>query len=345
MVRLKDIAAASGVSVMTVSKALRDARDISIATKGRIRRLAEEMGYVPDTTAQGLRNRVTKLFGVVLPAMTHPVSARILMAIEEQSHELGYNVVLAHTLNLPDREEQVIRRLLARRVDGLFISPVYRLGSNAPIYDELRRRGIPTVILGHNAPFCRDFVNVETDDLLGSFSMTRHLLGLGHRKIAFLGGPPASPWAQERFEGYRRALREAELDVDDQLVFAAGATIEEGAKAALQILHESPHVTAIQAVNDLVAIGAATTFLNQGVRIPRDLSVAGYGNILTSEHYRVPLTTVRQPKYRLGAAAMEAMLRLLRNERSAPRRLPTEIVVRASTGPPRPVSPPGVSPP
>jgi LacI family transcriptional regulator len=199
------------------------------------------------------------------------------------------------------------------------------------------------VILGHNAPFSRDFVNVETDDLLGSFSLTRHLLDLGHRKIAFLGGPPASPWAQERFEGYRRALREAQLDVDDQLVFAAGATIEEGAKAALQILHEATHVTAIQAVNDLVAIGAATTFLNQGVRIPQDLSVAGYGNILTSEHYRVPLTTVRQPKYRLGTAAMEAMLRLLKNERPASRRLPAEIVVRTSTAPPRPLPPAEVS--
>src|SRR4051794_3219755 len=117
MVRLKDIAQHAGVSVMTVSKALRDAPDISGATKTRIKGLAQQMGYVPDSMAQGLRNRTTRLLGLVLSTVANPIFARTVSAIEERAHELGYDLILAHTLNLVEREEACIRRLLSRRVD------------------------------------------------------------------------------------------------------------------------------------------------------------------------------------------------------------------------------------
>ena len=334
MIRLKDIAAQAGVSVMTVSKVLRDAPDISAATKVRIKALAKQMGYVPDSMAQGLRNRTTKLFGLVISATTNPIFSRVVMAIEEQAYELGYDVIMAHSMNNVEREETVIRRLLSRRVDGLFITPVYRLDPQAHIYDELAKRGTPVVLLGHCAPFCSKFCSVETEDIQASYLATQHLIKLGHRRIAFFTGGNSSPSAQERYEGYKRALRENDINLDDRLIFNAGATIEEGEKAALQMLNERPGATAVQAVNDLVAIGAADTFLNQGLHIPGDLSIVGFGNILTSEYFRVPLTTIRQPKFRLGAAAMESMLRLLRGERPENKRLQAEIAIRASSGPP-----------
>jgi DNA-binding LacI/PurR family transcriptional regulator len=335
MVRLKDIAAQGGVCVTTVSKALRGASDIAAPTKARLQLLAQQMGYVPDSMAQGLRNRTTKLLGLVLSTVANPICARTVPAIEERAHELGYDLILAHNLNVPEREEAVIRRLLSRRVDGLFIFPVYRLAPTAAIYEELARRRIPAVIVGHRAPFCAHFHNVETDDLHGSALITRHLLELGHRRIAYLCGPASAPWAQERLEGYRRALREAEVEWDDHLLFNAGTTLEEGEQAARQILREAPFITAVQSACDLSAMGAAGVFLNQGLHIPGDLSVAGFDNLLMGEHFRVPLTTARQPKMRLGAAAMEMMERLLRGEQPEARRLPTEIIVRASTGPPK----------
>ena len=339
MVRLKDIAKIGHVSVMTVSKALRDAPDISAATKARLQALARGMGYVPNLAAQGLRTRTTKLFGLVVSSFTNPIFARIVMAIEERAHQHGYDVILSHTLNLPEREEICIRRLLSRRVDGLFISPVYRLSPSAPIYDELLRRRTPTVLLGHTANFCQNFLNVETDDLLASYAVTRHLLELGHRKIGFLTGPAFAPWSAERQDGYRRALREFNIEVDDNLIFTAGTRLEDGEKAALELINEGRPITALQAVNDLVAIGAAEVFLSQGYRIPEDISIAGFGNILLSEHFRVPLTTVRQPKYRLGMAAMDAMVKLLRGERAMPQRLPAELTIRKSTGPPGDAAP------
>ncbi len=335
MVRLKDIAARAGVSVMTVSKVMRDASDISGATKDRIRILAREMGYVPDRQAQGLRSRTTQLLGIVISAATNPIYARILMAHEEQAFEAGYEIIFAHSLKQVEREEAILRRLLSRRVDGLFVYPVYRMNPVAPVYDELARSGIPTVILGHKAPFCSSFANVETDDFGASQQVTKHLLELGHRRIAFVTGPRHVPWSQERLEGYRAALKEAGIEFDDRLIFTGGGTIAEGNAAALQFVNESCDATAIQCVNDLIAVGAASTLLEQGLKIPDDLSITGFGNILTSEYFRVPLTTVRQPKFRLGVAAMEVMKKLLAGQPADSQRLSAEILVRKSSGVPR----------
>lgn len=334
MIRLKDVAERAGVSLMTVSKVLRDAPDVSQVTKARIRRLAEEMGYVPDALARGLRTRRTRLFGLVIPSLTHPTLAPAGLAIEDRAHELGYEVLVAQTQDDPAREENSIRRLLSRRIDGLFVYPVYRLAPTAQIYDELQQTRTPTVLLGHRAPFCQSFPSIESDDAIASYRLTQHLLELGHRRIAFLAGPPSSPWAQERYEGYRRALREADLPLEDQLIFTAGATIEDGQKAAVQLLNEAPEATAIQAVTDLVAIGVGSVLLRQGFRIPEDVSLTGFGNHVAAEHGRVPLTTVQPPRYAIGIAAMECMMRLLRGETAEAKRLTSELILRLSSAPP-----------
>ncbi len=333
MFRIKDIAQRAEVSVMTVSKALRDARDISVRTKARIRQLALEMGYVPDAMAQSLRTRRTRLIGVMISSATNPIFARTLMAIEEWAFQLGYELLISHSLNQADREETCIRRMLARRVDGMFIVPVYRMHPSAPIYEELLRQKTPVVIMGNRASFCGAFPAVETDDAVASQGLTEYLIGLGHKRIAYFAGPQISPQALERFEGHRRALRGNGLDTADDLIFSAGSTIDEGAKAAAQFLDEKCDATAVMCVNDLVAVGAGNVFLDRGIKIPQDLSLTGYGNILTSEFFRVPLTTVRQPKFRLGAIGMELMQALLRGETVESRRLSAEMAVRQSTGP------------
>ena len=333
MIRLKDIAEKAGVSVMTVSKALRDAKDISVKTKARIRQLALEMGYVPDAMAQSLRTRSTRLLGVLIASSTNPIFSRTLMALEEWGFQLGYEILVSHSLNQPDREETCIRRMLARRVDGLFVAPVYRFEQTAPIYEELKRQKTPVVILGRRAPFCGSFPSVEVDEIAASKGLTDHLIGNGHRRIAFFSGPQVSPSAQDRLEGYKRALRDADIEFDDRLVYSAGSTIDEGAKAAAQFIDEGCGATAVQCVNDLVAVGAGNVFLSQGVRVPDDISLTGFGNILTSEHYRVPLTTARQPKFRMGAQAMELMQAMIRHEQVKNRLLSAELALRQSSGP------------
>ena len=341
MVRLKDIAQQVGLSIMTVSKALRGAPDISPKTMTRIKLAAQQMGYVPNATAQGLRNRCSRLLGLVVPNIANPIFARMGMAIEDRAHEAGYQIILAQSQNIVEREDACLRQLLARRVDGLFVMPAYRPSPEARAYDELLASGTPTVILGPPAPFCSRFVNVQGEESEGSFRLTQHLIELGHRRIAFFCGPSRSPWGQARLDGYARALRQANLEVDDKLIFPAGGTIEDGAAAALQWTGEATGATAIQAVNDMVAIGCGETLLSQGLRIPQDISLTGYGNILAAEHFRVPLTTVRQPKHRLGEAALSVMLQLLAGGKPKPQRLPVSLVIRASTGTPSqvPVAP------
>ena len=335
MVRLKDIAVRAGVSVMTVSKAMRDARDISSSTKARIHQLAREMGYVPDSMAQGLRNRTTRLFGLVIPVSTHPIFSRVVMALEERAHAAGYDLIIGHSLNLPEREDAVIRRMISRRVDGLFVCPVYRLAQSVPIYEELTQLRIPSLVIGPVGVFCARFASVDVDDEPATYQATEYLIRLGHRRIAFFTGPVAATWAQARFEGFRRALRDHQIPIEDGLVFTAGSTIDEGEKAARDFLRESPKATAVFAVNDLVAIGAGKVLLEHGLAIPQDMSLLGFGNILTSEHFRVPMTTVHQPKYSLGEAAMDSMQALLAGGKPASRRLPAHLVIRASTASPR----------
>ncbi len=333
-VTLKDIAARAGVSPMTVSKVMRDAPDISAETKTRIKLIAQQMGYVPDGIARGLRCRKTKLLGLIIPSIANPIFARMVLAIEDRAHELGFELILAQTHNIAEREDSNIIRLLSRKVDGLLIWPVYRPADEVRAYQELQQRGTPTIILGPTMPYCRQFINVECDDEGGSRTITQHLLKLGHRRIAFFTGPMLAPWAQRRFEGYRNALREAGLELDDRLVFQAGSTIEDGIKAAEQMQTESCDATAVQAANDLAAIGCAERLLREGVRIPEQLSLAGFGNIMSAEFYRVPLTTARQPKHRLGEVAMDMLAQLLGGKKVEPAQLPAELIVRASTAPP-----------
>jgi len=337
MVRLVDIARQAGVSVMTVSRVLRDAPDIAASTKARVQSIAQQLGYVPDVMAQAMRTRNTRLLAIVAPDTSDPVTSRIVLALAERAHDLGYDLLVSQSRHQIDREEACLRRVLARRVEGLFLCPIPRLDPSAPIYLELKQRGVRVVALGPKPPFCEPFVSVQADDALASSKVTRHLLALGHRRIAFLAGPSTSPAAQSRFEGYRRALREAGLETDDRLVFRAGETVEEGARATVQLIDERATATAIQAVSDLVAMGAARVLLDQGLRLPHDVSLAGYGNIPFSEVFRVPLTTVRQPKYQLGLAAMTCMQALLLGAPASSHQLPAELVIRASTGP----APPG----
>lgn len=334
MVRLKDIAERAGVSIMTVSKVLRDAPDISANTKARVRALASEMGYVPHAMAAGLRTRATRLLGLVIPGVVNPVYARLIMALEDRAFELGFDLFLSHTLGKTEREDLVIRRLLARRVEGLFVIPVPRLGTAPSIYAELERLRIPLVVLGPAPTACASFARVSADETAASRAVTQHLLELGHRRIAFLAGPTVSPSAQARLEGYRRALRDAGLENDDRLILQAGSTLEEGFQATLELIRESLGVTAIQAVDDLVAVGTLNALLSQGIRVPEDVSLAGFGNILTAEHGRVPLTTVRQPKFRLGVAAMEMMQSLLKGGTPENQVLRADLAVRESTAPP-----------
>jgi LacI family transcriptional regulator len=334
MVRLLDIAREAGVSVMTVSRVLSDSPAISTATKTRVRAIAERLGYVPDVMARSLRTQSTLLLGAVVTSLTDPVFGPALRAVEEQAQEKGYDLLVAQSQGDVGREDACIRRMLGRRVEGLFLGPAGRLTPSAPVYEDLRRRGSRVVLLGAEPAFARGFIHVGVDEAAGSHALTRHLLSLGHRRIAFFAGPVAWAGSQARFEGYRRALREAGLDIDDRLVFRAGIEAADGARTLARLWQERTEATAIQAVNDLVAAGVVAELRQRGCRVPEDVSVVGFGDLILPELAPVPLTTVWQPKHRLGEAAMELMAAWLRGQVPVSRLLAADLVVRASAAAP-----------
>ena len=198
----------------------------------------------------------------------------------------------------------------------------------------LRSSRIPTVLLDAYPAGADRFPQVSwvvCDDQRGGQLATEHLLELGHREILFLAGPNGSSSSAGRFSGYQRALSAAGVEYSDQRVYLAGKDLDAGRQAMAQALSEKPDFSAVVAHNDAVAIGAMEILLQQGFRVPEEISIVGFGDGLLAENFRVPLTTLRIPQVEMGAAALRLAFELKKNEAVEPRVLPVEIIKRAST--------------
>ncbi len=320
---------------MTVSKVMRDYPDIALKTKERIRAIANQLGYVPDAAARSLRTRSTHTIGVVVPNINQTYFPRVFVGIEQVAKARGYKLFLAHSNEDPAQETAEIRELLSRKVDGLIIVPANRIDGTYEIFSLIESRGVPTVILDRYPSQLENFLHVVSDDHQGGYLATKHLIGLGHRDIALLTGPPGCPCTQERTEGYRRALQEAGIPFRDELVFTAGHEMADGQRAAAELSHERTRCTALFAHNDLVAIGAAEFFLEQKWTVPADMSIIGYGDMQPASLYRVPLTTVRQPQSGLGQLAIQILFEKIAGRPTESRRMPVEVVARNSTDVPK----------
>jgi LacI family transcriptional regulator len=335
MVTLKQIAETAGVSIMTVSKVMRDYPDIAPKTKERIRAIANELGYVPDGAARSLRTRSTQTIGVVLPSISHVYYPRVFVGIEQVARARGYRLLLSHTNDDANQEMAEIKEMLSRKVDGLLIVPASRFDSSYEIYSLIESRRVPTVIMDRHPAQLGNFLRVVSDDRQGGYLAAKHLIDMGHRDIALLSGPAGCTSTQERTEGFKRALQESGIAYRDELVFSAGTDVADGQKAASELVNERARCTAILAHNDLVAIGAAEFFFAQKWRVPEDISIVGYGDVQVASLYRVPLTTVRQPQSALGQIAIQLLLEKMAGRPTESRRMPVEVIVRASTAGPK----------
>ena len=334
MSTLKELATSLNLSIMAVSKALRDAPDISVATKARVQAEARRQSYVPNRAAQNLRLRKSGLIGVVVPQINHTLYSHLVWGIERQAEAMGLQVLLAHSLDRAENEMREVQRLIARQVEALLLVPAVRWQHRLATLELARSSLIPTVLLGGYPAGADRFPRVSwvvCDDQRGGQLATDHLLGLGHRHILFLAGPNGSSSSAGRFSGYQRALADAGVAYSDSRVFLADKDIESGRQVMTQVLSEKAEFTAIVAHNDSVAIGAAEILLQQGFRIPDDVSLVGFGDGLLATNFRVPLTTIRVPHVEMGEAALRLAFELLKEAPIAPRVLPVELITRAST--------------
>jgi DNA-binding LacI/PurR family transcriptional regulator len=337
MSTLKEMAAALDLSVMAVSKALRDAPDISAGTKARVQAEARRRHYVPNRAAQNLRLRRSGLVGVVVPQINHTYYSNLVWGIERQAEASGLQLLLGHSLDLAESEMREVQKLVSRQVEALLLIPAIRWQNRLATLELIRSSRIPAVLLDAYPAGAENFPSVSwvvCDDQRGGQIATEHLLELGHRNILFLAGPNGSSSSAGRFSGYQRALQLAGHAYSDTRVYLAGRDIEAGRKAMTQALSEKAVFTAIVAHNDSVAIGAMEVLLRQGFRVPHDVSIVGFGDGLLAANFRVPLTTVRVPQIEMGETALRLALSLGRGETVTPRQLPVELIVRESAAKP-----------
>jgi DNA-binding LacI/PurR family transcriptional regulator len=337
-VTIKDVAHRAGVSHPTVSRALRGDRLVAPKTAARIRRIAADLGYVPSATARSLKTSRSLVIGVIVNRISDPFYSEVLDGIQDVLHSTDYSLFLAATEHDPEREKAVVRAMLERRIDGLivcsrFVTPGYRM--------ELGASGSPVVVV-HNRGRDSGGNAIYHDDHEGSRQMTRHLIDLGHRRIAFVASARAGRESEDRLAGFLAEMETAGLTVSPEYIVQAATGQLTSAPGAVELLLGlARRPTALLCFNDILAIGAMQQLRQRGLQVPADCSVVGFDNISFSMFVIPPLTTFNQPKYPLGQEAARMMLRLL-NAKAAKEKVdqPTvitlrgEILVRASSAPP-----------
>ncbi|MFW5995380.1 MAG: LacI family DNA-binding transcriptional regulator [Spirochaetia bacterium] len=313
-VTIKDIAEAVNVSPRAVSAALNGTGRISPAMRERIRQTAHEMNYRPNMLARGLVQQRTYLVGVVIPYVSNSFFSRILHGIEERSVAEGFDILLGNSEALSnEHEDRSLERMINRNVDGVICSPSPRAYRT---YLRLKEHGVPVLQLmraaeGLDAPY------LGVDNVYGGYLATRHLIDLGHRAIGFLSHTDSEYAAiRDRRDGFFRAFLEGGLSCDyDRWIEPGTLSVDDGYRATTQLLERSPELTAIFAATDYAAIGAIKACHARGLRVPSDISVIGYDDIdLAANQIDYPLTTVAQPKERIGQQAFDVLLRLMAGE-------------------------------
>ena len=330
-VSIKDIARAAGVSHSTVSRALADSPLVAAKTKERIQHLAREMGYTPSAIARGLVTQRTDTIGLVVTTIADPFVAEVARGVEETALDGGYSVILCACHAEPERELACVRTLREKRVDAIIVTSS-RVGSlYVPLLEQL---AVPIVLI--NNQHAGQYVHsVRNDDRLGGRLVGEHLAALGHRRVAYVGGPPNAYASVRRLEGCRTALREHRGDVPDALVVPGDGQTGGGTAGAVLLLQRTPRPTAIFCYNDLTAIGALRAIKEAGLRVPADVSLVGYDDIFFAVYVDPPLTTVAQAKHSLGQRAMDLALSILKEqEESVDILLTPRLVERASSAAP-----------
>jgi LacI family transcriptional regulator len=331
MITIRHIALHADVSVTTVSHVINATRFVSDEARARVLSAIEELKYVPSAVARSLKNNRTHTIGMMIPNSSNPYFAEIIRGIEDTCFEAGFNVILCNSDDDPKKQGQYIRVLTEKQVDGLI---VLSSGGDDELGEHLRHAGMPQVLVDREVEHLNaDLVEVNHES--GGYLATRHLLELGHRRIACITGPLPLSSAAQRLAGHRRALEEAGLKPQASLLHESDFTSAGGHAAMQALLALRQRPTAVFACNDLMAFGAISAAAAAGLSLPKDLSLIGFDDIALACHSNPPLTTVAQPKHRMGTLAARLLLERIGDRERAHQReiLQPELCLRQSTAP------------
>ena len=333
---LKYIAEQLNISTTTVSKALKDYKDVSPVTKSKVIELAKSLNYIPNTLAVNLRKKETNTIGLMIPDVVHHFFSNIVKGIVSEAEKLNYLVIILQSNESKSLEEKQVELLINKRVDGIIMSL-----SNESNFDNhiktILKRGIPLVIF--------DKINklipcskVIIDDQLAAYKATTHLIRQGCKKIAHIRGPVNPQNAIDRFLGFKKALKDHDIPYNSELVaFCENVTYEEGYSLTQNLLSIHPDIDGIFCITDLVAVGVIAYCNDNHIKIPNQIAIIGFSNWFVSQITHPKLSTINQPNYEMGVASFQLLIKEIQHQKlndthlNETITLETDLVIRAST--------------
>jgi LacI family transcriptional regulator len=333
MPTIQDVARKAGVAPITVSRAINNSGYVSDETRQKVEAAVAELNYVPNIIARSLRLKQTHTLALVLTDITNPFWTTVARSVEDVSNEAGFNVFLCNTDESETKQDDYLRALIQKQVDGVLLVPAR---TSAELISWVQSQGTPVVVVDRRVS--HDQVDVVRCDAEGgAYHVVRHLLSLGHRRIAVLSGPQEVSTATDRVAGYRRAMAEAGIEVKPDWICHGKFTQGSGYEMARQALCSEQRPTALFGVNNFIALGALRALREAGVRVPEDVSLVAFDDFASEFVVEPFLTVVDQPAREMGRQATELLLARLAGSGPDPYQevvLPTRVIVRRSSAPP-----------
>ncbi|RBM26303.1 transcriptional repressor PurR [Vibrio tarriae] len=310
MATMKDIARLAGVSTSTVSHVINKSRFVSDEIAERVNNAAQQLNYAPSALARSLKMNRTKTIGMLVTTSTNPFFGEVVKGVERSCYHQGYNLILCNTEGDNQRMKASINTLLQKRVDGLLLMCSTLEGERLDVFD--RYPDIPIVVMDWG-PILFASDKIQDNSLQGGYMAAKHLIECGHKEIGCITGPLIRHQAQMRYEGYKRALAEAEIAMNPDWIVESDFECEGGYQAFEKLYQRGKLPSALFVSNDMMAMGVIQAASQRGLRIPDDLSLIGYDDVHIAKFMTPALTTIHQPKYRLGKAAVDTLLYRLEN--------------------------------
>jgi len=327
-VTIFDIAREANVSIATVSKVINNNGRISEKTRARVLEVIEKYNYTPNHLATALTGKHSYTLGLMMPNLANPFFGEIARSVESRARELGFSVIMCSTDYKKDQEEWYFTLFQKKRVDGVII--ISGIEHQDAFLSKKLKTGIPIVLIARDIPTL-PLNTICIDDFMGGYMAAQHLLSLGHRRLGII--LEDIPVAWDRVNGFKKALEDAGLHLDENMIIAGEASVENGAAYTNRLLDAGNAPTAIFATNDFLAIGSIRAANERNLKVPDDLSVVGFDNTILATISTPPLTTVAQPMSLMGTTAVDLLVQEIRGEASNKQRiimLPA-LVIRKST--------------
>ncbi len=310
MATMKDIARLAGVSTSTVSHVINKSRFVSDEIAERVNNAAQQLNYAPSALARSLKMNRTQTIGMLVTTSTNPFFGEVVKGVERSCYHKGYNLILCNTEGDNQRMKASINTLLQKRVDGLLLMCSTLEGERLDVFD--RYPDIPIVVMDWG-PILFASDKIQDNSLQGGYMAAKHLIECGHKEIGCITGPLIRHQAQMRYEGYKRALAEAGIAINPDWIVESDFECEGGYQAFEKLYQRGKLPSALFVSNDMMAMGVIQAASQRGLRVPDDLSLIGYDDVHIAKFMTPALTTIHQPKYRLGKAAVDTLLYRLEN--------------------------------